>query len=49
MRDILDYSERTDEAAILLNLDQEKAFDRVIRSFPLSLLIAFGFGSVFCR
>ena len=49
MRDVLDYIERTDESAILLNLDQEKAFDRVNSSFLLSLLIAFGFGSVFCR
>ena len=28
VRDVLDYIERTDEPAILLNLDQEKAFDR---------------------
>ena len=48
-RDVLDYIERTDESAILLNLDQEKAFDRVNRSFRLSLLIAFGFAFVFCR
>ena len=47
--DVLDYIGRTDESAILLNLDQEKAFDRVNRSFLLSLLIAFGFGFVFCR
>ena len=49
VRDVLDYIGRTDESAILLNLDQEKAFDRVNRSFLLSLLIAFGFGFVFCR
>ena len=49
MRDVLDYIGRTDESAILLNLDQEKAFDRVNRSFLLSLFIAFGFGFVFCR
>ena len=49
MRDLLEYIERTDESAILLNLDQEKAFDRVNSSFLLSLIIAFGFGSVFCR
>ena len=49
VRDVLDYIERTDGSAILLNLDQEKAFDRVNRSFLLSLLIAFGFGFVFCR
>ena len=49
VRDVLDYIGRTDESAILLNLDQEKAFDRVNRSFLLSLLIALGFGFVFCR
>ena len=51
VRDVLDYIERTDESAILLNLDQDKAFDRVNRSFLLSLLLAFGFGFgfVFCR
>ena len=49
MRDVLDYIERTDESAILLNLYQEKAFDRVNCSLLLSLLIAFGFGSVFSR
>lgn len=49
VRDVLDYIERTDESAILLNLGQEKAFDRVNRSFLLSLLIAFGFRSAFCR
>ena len=38
MRDVLDYIGRTDESAILL--DQKKAFDRVNRSFLLSLLIA---------
>ena len=38
MRDVLDYIESTDESAILLNLDQEKAFDRVNRSFLLSFL-----------
>ena len=49
VRDVLDYIGRTEESAILLNLDQEKAFDRVNRSFLLSLLISFGFGFVFCR
>ena len=28
IRDVLDYIEQTDEAAILVSLDQEKAFDR---------------------
>ena len=41
VRDVLDYIGRTDESAILLNLDQEKAFDRVNRSFLLSLFYCF--------
>ena len=35
LRDILDHTELTRECAILVNLDQEKAFDRVDRSFCL--------------
>ena len=49
LRDTLDYIERTNETAILVSLDQEKAFDRVNRSFLLDLLVAVGFGSDFCR
>ena len=49
LRDILDYIERTDETGILLSLDQEKAFDRVDRTFLQNLLICFGFGSSFCH
>ena len=44
LRDVLNYIQRTDEAAILVSLDQEKAFDRVNRSFLLDLLRAYGFG-----
>ena len=49
LRDTLDYIERTNETAILASLDQEKAFDRVNRSFLFDLLVAVGFGPDFCR
>ena len=49
LRDMLDYIERTDEPGILISLDQEKAFDRVDRSFLMNLLQHFGFGPSFCR
>lgn len=49
LRDILDYVERTDETGILISLDQEKAFNRVDRSFLENLLRRFGFGSSFCN
>ena len=45
----LDYIERTNEKAVLVSLDQEKAFDRVNRSFLLDLLVAVGFDRDFCR
>ena len=48
-RDLLDYIELTDETAILVSLDQEKAFDRVDRSFLMDLLRWFGFGPNFCE
>ena len=35
LRDTLDYIERTDETAILVSLDQEKAFDRENRNFSI--------------
>ena len=47
LRDILDYIDRTGETGILLSLDQEKAFDRVNRSFLENLLLCFGFGPSF--
>ena len=49
MLDVLDYIQRTDESAILVILDQEKAFDCVNRSFLLHLLQVYGFGPEFCR
>ena len=49
MRDLLDYIDKTDECGILLNLDQEKAFDRVDRDFLQNVLIQFGFGDSFRR
>ena len=49
LRDVLDYIQRTDEFAILISLDQEKAFDRVNRSFLLKLLQVYGFCPDFCR
>ena len=47
LRDILDYLDRTGEAGILVSLDQEKAFDRVNRSFLQSLLTRFGLALLF--
>ena len=38
LRDVLDYIDRTNETGILISLDQEKAFDRVNRTFLLNLL-----------
>ena len=49
LRDTLDYISRTGETGILVSLDQEKAFDRVDRSFLLKLLQHFGFGPGFCK
>ena len=48
LRDTLDFTERTGETGILVSLDQEKAFDRVNRSFFMNLLEHFGFGPSFC-
>lgn len=47
IRDTLDFIDRTGETGILVSLDQEKAFDRVNRSFLLSLLKHSGFGPLF--
>ena len=49
LRNVFHYIQRTDEPAILVSLDQEKAFDRVNRPFLLQLLRAYGFGLDFCR
>ena len=43
MHDILDHIELTREYAILVNLDQ-KAFDRVNRSFLLDVVRSYRFG-----
>ena len=48
LRDVLDYIDRTNETGILVSLDQEKAFDRVNRTFLSNLLSRFGFGPSFC-
>jgi len=48
-RDTLDYITLTNETGILVSLDQEKAFDRVDRSFLSNVLQKFGFGPVFQR
>ena len=47
LRDILDYIDRTNETGILVSLDQEKAFDRVNRTFLQHLLVRLGFGPSF--
>ena len=49
LRDTLEYIERTNETGILVSLDQEKAFDRVDRTFLMNLLCHFGFGPSFCN
>lgn len=49
LRDTFEYITQTDETGILVSLDQEKAFDRVNRTFLMELLDRFGFGSDFCR
>ena len=48
-RDTLDYINFTNETGILVSLDQEKAFDRVDRTFLSNALKKFGFGAVFQR
>ena len=47
LRDILSYLERSGETGILISLGQEKAFDRVNRSFLMEVLNCFGFRTSF--
>ena len=47
--DVLDVIDKTDEPAILVTLDHEKAFDRVDHEFMLRVLRKFGFGPSFCH
>ena len=49
VRDALDMIAVTGEPAILVSLDQEKAFDRVDHDFLLNVLSKFGFGPNFRR
>ena len=49
VRDVLDFIDKTDEPAILVTLDQEKAFDRVDHEFMLRVSCKFGFGPSFCH
>ena len=45
--DTLDHIESTNETGILVSSDQEKAFDRLDRSFLMNVLHRFGFGPDF--
>ena len=47
--DTLDMIDKTNEAGILVTLDQEKAFDRVDHDFLMRVLAKFGFGPSFRR
>ena len=49
VRDALDFIDKTNDPAILLTLDQEKAFDHVDHEFMLHVLRKFGFGPSFCH
>ena len=49
VRDVLDYIDKTNKPAILVTLDQEKAFDCVDHEFMLRVLKKFGSGPSFCH
>ena len=49
LRDVFDYIQKTDEPAILVSLDQEKAFDRANHPFLMELLLAYRLGPDFRR
>ena len=46
---MLDHIDRTNKTGILVSLDQEKAFERLDRSFLTNVLRRFGFGPDFRR
>ena len=48
-RDVLDFIDKTNEPAILVTLDQERAFDHVDHEFMLRVLHQFGFRPSFCH
>ena len=49
LRNVIDYVEQKDLPCIFLNLDQEKAFDRVSYDFLFKCLRTYGFGENFIR
>ena len=49
IRNIVDYVDQKNLAASFICLDQEKAFDRVSRSYMFDALTAFGFNSNFIK
>ena len=49
LRNVIDYVEQKDLPCIFLNLDQEKAFDRVSYEFLFKCLETYGFGENFIR
>ena len=49
LRNVIDYTEQKDIGCALINLDQQKAFDRVSHFWLFSVLEAIGFGPEFLR
>ena len=47
LRDLIDYTEKSDGEAAFIFLDQEKAFDRVDHDFLFKTMETFGFGETF--